>query len=916
MPHALSKTQLLKKLQTSENGLSSREAQSRLRQYGPNKLKAKKITPLPIRFLAEFKDLMVIILILAAILAGIAGERIDAGVILFIVLLNAVIGFIQKFKAEKALQALKNMIEPHAKVIRDGHEKIINAYELVPGDILILEEGDQIGADARLIEVNELKLDESTLTGESRPVTKTTESIDEKNLHLDEHENIIFMGTLVTHGTAKAIVIKTGMETEFGKIAHLTTSTKKDLSPLEKELRKIGIFVGKITLVISAILLITGTLLQGKDFIETLLFATSVAVAAVPEGLPATITIALALGVKRLASKNSIVKQLSSVETLGSTTVICSDKTGTITKNEMTVKEIFIPDYDIEVHGVGYEPKGHLHIIGTNTKIALDSEGKHFAEEFENHDLKSLTKNNRELFETLTLLSTAASLCNNSRLIQKGAQWKAIGDPTEAALLTASEKIGFNLAALEKNWKRQLELPFDSNRKMMSIVTKNKQDTLLLTKGAVEEILKKCAQIKIDGKIVKLEPKHIKAIKQSNNKMAKSALRVLAFAYKPIKPEYDKKNLEEKLVFLGMMGMIDPPRPEVAEAVAKTHQAGIKTYIITGDYGPTAEAIARQVGIITSKNPRIITGTELQKLSAPRLGKVLKKNKEIIFSRVSPEHKLKIVEALKKQGEIVAMTGDGVNDAPALKRADIGIAMGIAGTDVSREAANMVLADDSYGSIVTAIEEGRKIYQNLRKFIFYIFSCNIGELTTVFAAIILALPAPLTAILILCVDLGTDVLPALALGVDKAEPDTMQQPPRNPKEHIIKRDFALHFTYLGVLIGAVVTLYFYLILSNGTGHLKASTSAFALLVFIQMWNALNSRSLKKSVFSLGLFSNPYLLGAIFISIVTVFAFIEIPFIQNLIGTTHLNTNEWLMIIAVSSIVFVAEEGRKLIFHRN
>ncbi len=913
--HRKTKTQLFKEFKTQESGLSSKEIKDRQKKYGKNRIKPKKRKPLIIQFLEEFKDLMVIILIIAAVLAGIAGEMVDASVILFIVLLNAIIGFAQKFKAEKALEALKNMIQPHAKVIRDGIEKIIDARDLVPGDILILEEGDQVSADARLITEIDLEANESTLTGESQPVKKTTESIDKKHLNMDEHQNTVFMGTTITKGHGRAIVIKTGMDTMFGNIAHLTTATKSDKSPLEKELLKIGVFVGKITLAISGVLIATGYFIQGEELIDTILFATSVAVAAVPEGLPATVTIALALGVQRLAKKNSIVKQLSSVETLGSTTVICTDKTGTLTKNEMTVRELFIPGYNISVQGVGYEPKGSLKITGTNAKISLSPTPEETDDDFADYDFKALAENNLELANTLEILSQTATLCNNSSLVEEDHQWKIIGDPTEGALLTASEKMGLNIAKSTRAWRRKDELPFNADRKMMSVICENKyiKNAFVFTKGAPDNLLDKCTHVLVHGHVEEMTPEIKKQITKNNTTMAKKAMRVLAFAYKeiPKTKTYKKDHAEEKLIFIGLMGMIDPPRPEIKEAVRLTHQAGIKTYIITGDYGPTAEAIAKQVGIVSGKNPRIITGSELQTLSMPRLSKIIKKNPEIIFSRVSPEHKLKIVSTLKNHGEIVAMTGDGVNDAPALKRADIGVAMGITGTDVSREASNMVLADDSYGTIVTAIEEGRKIYNNLKKFIFYIFSCNIGELVTVFSAIIFKIPAPLTAILILCVDLGTDVLPALALGVDKSDPEIMQNPPRDPKARILQRKFVTHFVYLGLIIGAIVTGWFYITLKSGNDYLKASTTAFVLLVFIQMWNALNARSLTTSVFKIGIFKNKFLLGAIAISTLTVFALVEIPFIQNLIGTTHLQPKEWAIIIGISSSIFIIEEFRKL-----
>jgi len=874
-----------------KTGLRTSEIKDLQSKYGLNIIKPKGKTPLVIQFLEEFKDIMIAILIIAAILAYIGGEKIDGTVILGIVLLNAFIGFFQKYKAEKAVDALKKMIEPHAKVIRDGTEKIIEAKDLVPGDLIILEEGDQVGADAKVVEEIELEVNESTLTGESRPVKKDVESKDKKHLNLDEQTNTVFMGTIVTKGRGKAIVLRTGMNTMLGKIAHLTASTKKDKSPLEKELKRIGIFAGKITMVLSVILFLTGYFIQGQKFVETLLFATSVAVAAVPEGLPATITIALALGVKALAKKNAIMKQLSSVETLGSTTVICTDKTGTLTKNEMTVKEIFISGYDIKVEGVGYEPKGSLSLKGTNAEIDI-------------------------MLEKLCL---GAILCNNSRLVQENDFWKIIGDPTEGALITVAEKAGFEFNKTSNKWKREHEFPFSSERKMMTIVAKNKYEkhATVLSKGAPGIILEKCTHILKNGHVEEITKEDIREIENHNDKMSKEAKRVLAFSYKEVEKNkgYKEEEIENKMIFIGLMGMIDPPRPEVANAVKMTKKAGIKTYIITGDYGPTAEAIARQIGMIEGKKVRMVTGAELDTLSEPRLSKIMKENLEIIFSRVSPEHKLKIISVLKKHGEVVAMTGDGVNDAPALKRADIGVAMGIAGTDVSREASNMVLADDSFGTIVNAIEEGRKIYENLKKFILYTFSCNIGELITVFAGIILGLPAPLTAILILCVNLGTDVLPAIALGADKADPDIMERKPRNPKERILKREFIIHFTYLGMIVGIITTGYYIAMLKayngNPNAYLKASSSAFALLVLIQMWNALNARSAKFSVFRIGFFKNKNLLGAILISVLIVLALVEIPIIQKIVGTTHLSITEWLIIFALSSTIFIIEEFRKL-----
>ena len=901
--HRKTQTQLFRLFKTNEKGLSSEEVKKRLQEHGLNALKAKKKKPLIVSFFEEFTDLMVIILIVAAIIAGLAGEPTDAGVILFIVILNATIGFVQKYKAEKALEALKNMLSPHAKVVRNGKVEEIEAKKLVPGDIILIGEGDSVPADARLLEVNELQIDESPLTGESVPVHKQSEAINKKELHLDEHENIIFMGTAVTHGTARALVIRTGMDTEFGKIANLTQTTSKDKSPLQKELFKIGVFVGKITLVISGILLLIGWLWQGKEFAETFLFATSVAVAAVPEGLPATITIALAIGVQRLAKKRSIMKKLASVETLGSTTVICSDKTGTLTKNEMTVVEAFIDNQNIKISGRGYAPKG-------------------------NWDLEKSSL-------TLEKLCQTAILCNNAKTSHRHKKWSIIGDPTEGSLLVAGDKTQFTSNKILKDFKRLHELPFDSTRKMMTTIDRHKKTKELIAhlKGAPDEVLKICTHVYENGRRLKLTPKKRKEIQDMNKRLAEKALRVLAFAERPLdhkgiprgKKQYSKVLVEKGMTFIGLMGMIDPPRKEVFDAVKMAHKAGIKTYMVTGDFGITAEAIARDLGIVKGKNVQVISGAELEKMNVKKLEKILRSDdQELIFARVSPEHKLKIVRALKHNGEIVAMTGDGVNDAPALKRADIGVAMGITGTDVSKEAADMILTDDSFGTIVSAIEEGRTIYANLKKFVFYIFSCNIGELVTIFIAILLGIPAPLTAILILAVDLGTDVLPAIALGIDPPEPGLMDRPPRPRKEHIMRRGFVLHFVYLGTAIGLiVVTAYFWMLhrygwswgmeLSNDSLiYLKASTSAFALLVLIQMANAFNSRSLQHSIFKLGIFSNRWLLGAIVMSLLTVFAFVELPLLQNLLHTTHLTASEWGALILAAFSILILEETRKWI----
>lgn len=906
--------ELFQKYQTNANGLAQDKAEERLIQHGPNLLVGKKKKSLLLSFLEEFKDLMVIILIIAAVLALIGHEVSDAIVILFIVFLNACIGFIQKFKAEKAIEALKKMVAPKARVLRNGTQIEIAAEKIVPGDILILSEGDSITADALLFEVNELETQESALSGESVPVQKLDYDITETKSGPSEKENMVYMGTIVTHGSGKAIVIGTGMSTEMGKIAKLTTETKKDLSPLQKNLLQIGNFVGKIALGISVLLLAIGIFLQGKAFIETLLFATSVAVAAVPEGLPATVTIALAIGVQRLARKNAIVKQLSSVETLGSTTVICSDKTGTLTKNEMTVKEIYCSEGIATVSGVGYEPTGKI-------------------------QSKTFSKESR----ILERLVNIAVLCNNAELVKEESQkWKILGDPTEGALLTLAEKSEYTIQKAKERFEKIAELPFDSKRKRMTTIVKDTQtgEYLAFTKGAPDSVMEISSQVMKNHSSTSFTAKEKKEYQLQSEKMAKKALRCLGFAFGNLaaaeveKWQRDKKfphdTIENHLTFVGLVGMIDPPRDEVKVAVEMAHKAGIRTYIITGDHGLTAAAIAKELTLISEQREyQVITGYELDGMSEAGLKKLLKNKKlDIIFARVSPEHKLRIVGALKELKEVVAVTGDGVNDAPALKKADIGIAMGITGTDVSKEASNMVLADDSYSTIVTAIKEGRTIYSNLKKFLFYIFSSNIAELMTIFASIILFLPPALTSILILCINLGTDVLPAVALGIEPSEPQIMEQKPRSPKERIMNKPFMLRYTYLGIIMGLIVmAVYVWVLYSYGWSwgqsladenviHIKASTAAFTLLVMIQIVNTFNARSEKISIFKIPFFSNLYLLGALVISLLMVLAMIEVPFLQKFLHTTSLNLKEWGVIIGASLIPVVVEEVRKFAFKKS
>lgn len=896
-------------------GLTTAEAEKLLQKFGPNLIEGKKRTPLILQFLSQFKDLMVIILIAASVFAFFADEPVDASIILGIVFLNATIGFVQEFKAEKAVEALKKLLSPKARVIRDSQEQLIETKNLVPGDLIILNEGDKVSADCELIEENEIYLDEAILTGESVPVKKDAD----KNKKL-------FMGTQVARGNGVALVIKTGMRTEFGKIAALTSETKKDKSPLQKELGHIGLFVGKVTIVLSVVLFLIGFFLQGRKFVDTLLFAVSVAVAAVPEGLPTTITVALALGVQRLARKNAIVKQLSSVETLGSTTVICSDKTGTLTKNEMTVQEMAIDGHTISIHGVGYEPEGSFLI--RHERIPHPE-----SFEYNKKDLPDLAFKKGALYNHLQLAIRTAALCNNARLTHADNQWKILGDPTEGALITLAEKAGFALDNFYKKHKKIHEFPFDSMRKRMSVIAEEMEsgETLAYVKGAPDLLLELCTHSLQEGKVVPIDEEEKKYILSQYERLANQALRTIALAYKklPEKQEgkYYQDDVEKDLIFLGIVGMADPPREEVKEAVKLTHKAGIRVFIVTGDHGLTAHAVAKQLGLAKSFGVNIITGEMLQKMSDEKLTTYVAPGQETIFARVSPEHKLRIVEALKRSGEVVAVTGDGVNDAPALKRADIGVAMGITGTDVSKEAANMVLTDDSFGTIVTAIIEGRTIYENMKKFIFFIFSSNIGELIAIFGGIMLGLPAPLTAIFMLIINTLTDVFPALALGVEPVEKTILERPPRKSDSKIMEGAFIRRYAISGLVIGLitigtfVTNLLFHgfklgtTLAIDSTLYMQSATMAFVVLTLLQMVQALNSRSASMSFFKMKFFENLHLIAAIIFSVGATILLVQLPFFSRYIKTTPLTFTEWLLLSGAAFSILLFEEIRKVFIRR-
>ncbi len=843
-------------------GLRSADISELNHRYGKNVLSIKKEKSFIKEFLKEFKDLMVMILLGAALISLAAGDYKDTVVITAVLLINAGIGFTQKYKAEKAVEALQKMLAPQARVLRDDKERMIPASDLVPGDILILSEGDRVGADAIVLEEYEAEVQEAILTGESIPIKK-----------MEGH--MIYMGTVITHGNAKAKVQNIGMETKFGKIAKLTSETTKDATPLQKELNRISVFVGKMTLIAAGFLVLVGVFLQEKPIVQSILFAASVAVAAVPEGLPATISIALSFGVKKLAAKKAIIKELASVETLGATTVIVSDKTGTLTKNEMEVKELFMIGHHIQF-----------------------SEAKYTAE--------------KDILEGLSLIACNSALCNNA----KNDETEFVGDPTEIALLKLPIKIGFPSRVIEKSFKKLHEFPFDSKRKRMSVIVEKheNQNQYLFTKGAPDSVLQVCTHVYENGEINEITDEYRKIIQEKNDLMAGSALRVIAFAYKKI--EYPKGEVsEEKLIFMGLAGMIDPPRQEVPNAIQAAYKAGIRIYIVTGDHGLTAAAIGKMIGLINDEEPyKIITGAELEKIPEKELTKKLASKEKIIFARVSPEDKLRIVNALKSLDEIVAVTGDGVNDAPALKRADIGIAMGITGTDVSKEAANMILTDDSFATIVNAIEEGRAIYQNMKKFLMYIFSSNIGEIIVIIGAIILGMESPFSAITILMINLGTDVFQALALGTDRSIDDLMKKKPRHHSDHVLSTPFIKRMVFLGSLVGGTSLMSYVIGLRYYTQQ-EAAGLAFAVLMIGQIANTYNARSSTTSALK-DIGGNIALLGISVFCILLTIVMTQIPKMEAIFQLSLPDKNAWSYAVLAGCIVLAAEEMRKWVMRRN
>ena len=886
-----------KELETDlEKGLSKEKVEERQEKYGFNELQQIAKKSIIQRFLEQFKDFSIIVLIIAAIVSGIVGvlqgEGItDTIIILIVVIVNAIIGVAQESKAEKSLEALQKLSDHASKVIRNENMEVVPSKELVPGDIVVLDTGDYIPADLRIIEAVNLKTQESSLTGESVPVEKTSEIIEEQEIGIGDRKNMLFSSSLVTYGRGKGIVVETGMTTEVGKIAGMINSTEKQETPLQQKLDKLGKTLGIAALVICAVIFILG-ILQGKEIISMFMTAVSLAVAAIPEGLVAVSTIVLAIGVQKMVKKNAIVKRLPAVETLGSATVICSDKTGTLTQNKMTVEKIFWNDATREASNISDD----------------------------------------EIDEELTKLVYANMLCNDTKISSDGT---LTGDPTETALVDMGFKLNFDPSIYDR-MERVEEIPFDSDRKLMTTVNKVGDKYVVYTKGGIDEILKRCNSYEIGGQISEELESYINKIRQENEKMAQNALRVLGCAYKKIDhipTKEEMKTIENDLIFIGMVGMIDPPREEAKLAVEKCKTAGIKTVMITGDHKITATAIAKKLGILENDD-EAITGLELEQMTDEELEKNVRHYS--VYARVSPEHKVRIVKAWQKNGEVVAMTGDGVNDSPALKKADIGCAMGIVGTDVAKEAADVILTDDNFATVVSAVEEGRKIYDNILKVIQFLLSSNIGEVVVLFFATLLT---PLFSkwfgitdingleillpIHILWINLVTDSLPALALAFDPANSDIMQRKPIKPGKGIFTKGMTWRVVYQGIMIGGLTLAAFMIGLATtkepiGTLTLDQSkievgqTMAFVTLALSELVHVFNVRDNKKSIFKTGIFNNMKLIGAIIISALLMFVILLIPGLREIFSIPVLPKENIIELICLVLAPIVIVEIFKLL----
>ena len=928
--HALPAKEVLERLGAQEGGLAIEEAEKRLSQYGPNQLQEAPRPSFWKMLWEQLNNFVVIMLIVASVVSAILGDYVEAGAIMAIVILNAILGIVQEGRAEQALAALQKLAAPEAHVIRDGRRQSLPASQLVPGDIILLEAGNYVPADVRLLETMNLKVEEAALTGESVPVQKVDDLVLDKGASLGDRKNAAFMSTLVSYGRGKGVVTNTGMTTQIGLIASMIQGVQVEETPLQKRLDQLGKTLGWAALIICGLVFGIGWI-RGYEPLEMFIIAVSLAIAAVPEGLPAVVTISLALGMREMVRRNALIRRLASVETLGSATVICSDKTGTLTQNEMTVTQISVDGKDIYLTGTGYTPQGEFQINGETIDVL-------------------------EYPAATTALWVGA--LNNDALLElnEDGTYKMIGDPTEGSIIVAAAKADKQYQELSEDYPRVQEIPFDSVRKRMTTIHKVldpqtedfspfKTDDLVkdwyvvAVKGAPDVMLELCPKYQTyNDQQAQMTDSVRERIRIANDQMAGKALRVIAVAYKVVKEipeELTPENVENDLVFAGLVGMIDPPRAEVGESLAVAGEAGIRTIMITGDYPQTARAIAESIGLMKPEQ-EVITGAELDQMTDQTLREKIESIN--VFARVSPEHKMRIVDALQSHNEVVAMTGDGVNDAPAIKRSDIGVAMGITGTDVAKETADMVLTDDNYTSIVSAVEQGRVIYSNIRKFVFFLLSANVAEIMIIFLATLAGLPAPLTAIQLLWLNLVTDGAPALALAMEKGDPDIMKRKPRTKDEPIINRIMGIGITVqtfaqtsvvllafcLGLLwhleAGAVVTgnplIYILQHDWRGVDVQTAETMAFLTLAFTELFRAYTVRSERASLFRIGFFSNKYMQAAVALSVVLLLLVVNVPFLQPIFNTHFLNGTEWLVVFGLALIPAIAEEITKFFLRRS
>ncbi|MCP8970193.1 calcium-translocating P-type ATPase, SERCA-type [Ectobacillus ponti] len=856
-------------------GLSEQEANARLKQFGPNELQEAKRPSALVVFLSQFKDFMVLVLLGATIVSALLGEMVDAVAIIAIVLINGVLGFFQERRAEKSLEALKELTAPQVTALRNGKWIKIPSKGLVIGDVLKFGSGDRIGADVRIVEASSLYIEESALTGESVPVQKKADAIAGSNVGIGDQSNMAFMGTMVTRGSGIGVVVGTGMNTAMGQIANMLQNAEESETPLQIRLEQLGKILIVVALALTALVVLVGVY-QGNDLYRMFLAGVSLAVAAIPEGLPAIVTVALSLGVQRMIKKKSIVRKLPAVETLGCASVICSDKTGTMTQNKMMVTHLWAGGDTWQVSGQGYNPSGAFH--------------------------RGQEQVNPAKVRSLYQLLTFGCLCNNASIVKKKKEYVLDGDPTEGALVAAAMKAGLSREVLAQQFHILKEFPFDSTRKMMSVIVKDSSGKrFVVTKGAPDVLLGISGSILWGDKQQPMSTLYKNEVQSAVNVLGGQALRTIAVAYKPLRDSdtiHNEQEAESNLMFIGLQGMIDPPRPEVKQAVQECREAGIRTIMITGDHKVTAMAIAKQLDILP-EGGRVVEGAELMQMSVEDLESIVEET--YVFARVSPEHKLKIVKALQNRGHIVAMTGDGVNDAPAIKASDIGVAMGITGTDVAKEASSLILLDDNFATIKAAIQEGRNIYENIRKFIRYLLASNVGEILVMLFAMLLALPLPLVPIQILWVNLVTDGLPAMALGLDSAEEDVMRRKPRHPKEGVFARGLSWKILSRGFLIGFVTLLAFIISYNQNPNELKyAQTVAFATLVLAQLIHVFDCRS-EHSIFHRNPFGNMYLVGSVIISILLMLVVIYYEPLQPIFDTMPIQARDWLLIVGLSSI---------------